>query len=597
MLLEFQREYKSIRGSICDTEIPNLVVLSGPNGSGKTQLLEAISVEALRLGGLDASRPVRLFTLGQLVTPASEAAPLSSFEERWASVPEMARNLSRQWERSMSRTSPEMEQAVLNALRSNHTLNDVGIASIQAHPKHILEMTDQDFYETLPLISTAHDPFALSVTQIFATYFLRLEENRFRRWKASEGYSIGSVLSDEEFVGKYGPPPWATLNEALSLMDLPYEFKVLVDQPRSTPYEALLVDPVDQVELSFAALSSGEKTLLTIALCLYSNDHFSGALNLPSLLLLDEADASLHPQMASKLLSVLENVFVKGNGIPVILTTHSPTTVALAPPEALFTIRRVGNPRLRAVGKDEALKTLTVGIPTLSVSMENRRTVFTEDKTDAECYEILTSALDKYLAETPFVAVYVPAGMGSSDNPESTGGRDAVLRLVRELRDSGNQSVFGVVDRDTRASSPPGILYSKTRYSLENLVLDPLLVGCFMLREGHITSDEVDLGPNLRHIDISESNAQQLARAVTNKLNIKHGPLAKVRYCGGITLQLPQHLLDMNGHTLERLYSEHFPPLRQYGKKLKATVLRKAAWDCPGMVPQDLVDLINELAA
>ena len=497
----------------------------------------------------------------------------------------------------MSRTSPEMEQAILNALRSNLTLNEIGIAAIEAHPKHVLEMTDQDFYETLPLISTAHDPFEMSVTQIFATYFLRLEENRFRRWKASEGYPIGRVLSDDDFVGKYGPPPWATLNDALRLMDLPYEFKVPVDQPRSTPYEALLVDPVNRVELSLDALSSGEKTLLTIALCLYSNDHLSGALNLPSLLLLDEADASLHPQMASKLLSVLENVFVKGNEIPVILTTHSPTTVALAPPEALFTMRRAGDPRLRAVTKDEALKTLTVGIPTLSVSMENRRTVFTEDKTDAECYEILTSALDRYLVETPFVAVYVPAGMGSSENAESTGGRDAVLRLVRELRDSGNQAVFGVIDRDMRASSPAGIFYSRSRYSLENLVLDPLLVGCFILREGHFRSDDLGLEPHLRHIDIDESNAQQLVRSVTDRIGMSNANLAEVRYCGGMTLQLSQNLLDMNGHTLERLYTEHFPPLRQYGKKLKVSVLRKAAWDCPGMVPQDLVDLINDLAA
>jgi len=56
-------------------------------------------------------------------------------------------------------------------------------------------------------------------------------------------------------------------------------------------------------------------------------------------LLLDEVDASLHPSMIKNLLDVIEKIFLK-NGCKVILATHSPTTVALAPEESIYEISK-----------------------------------------------------------------------------------------------------------------------------------------------------------------------------------------------------------------------------------------------------------------
>ena len=59
----------------------------------------------------------------------------------------------------------------------------------------------------------------------------------------------------------------------------------------------------------------------------------------PQVLLLDEVDASLHPSMMQNMLNVIEKVFLE-NGVKVILVTHSPTTIALAPEESVYVMNR-----------------------------------------------------------------------------------------------------------------------------------------------------------------------------------------------------------------------------------------------------------------
>ena len=127
-------------------------------------------------------------------------------------------------------------------------------------------------------------------------------------------------------------------------------------------YQLSLVSTIDgKTTIGFANLSSGEKTMLAIFGLLFSNS-FNGGF--PRLMLLDEVDASLHPSMIRSLLSVLRDVLTP-NGVKSILVTHSPTTVALAPEEALYEMRRAGPDRLKKIGRSEALSLLTEGFATL----------------------------------------------------------------------------------------------------------------------------------------------------------------------------------------------------------------------------------------
>src|SRR5690606_21408835 len=140
------------------------------------------------------------------------------------------------------------------------------------------------------------------------------------------------------------------------------------------PFELKLINTFNQSEVKFSDLSSGEKVLMSLALALY-NSKFD--IEFPRVLLMDEPDASLHPTMSKQFLEIIENVFVKEKGVKVIITTHSPSTVALAKEEDLFVVNKTGV-RIEKTTKDKALKILTSGVPSFSVNYENRRQVFVE---------------------------------------------------------------------------------------------------------------------------------------------------------------------------------------------------------------------------
>ena len=57
MRLQFVSEYKSITGPISNQDLPNFLVISGLNGSGKTHLLEALAGGNMAVEGLSTVRP------------------------------------------------------------------------------------------------------------------------------------------------------------------------------------------------------------------------------------------------------------------------------------------------------------------------------------------------------------------------------------------------------------------------------------------------------------------------------------------------------------------------------------------------------------
>lgn len=127
-------------------------------------------------------------------------------------------------------------------------------------------------------------------------------------------------------------------------------------------FQLKLYDVEDpSIELDFSQLSSGESTLMALVAAVFS---FSINERLPDLVLLDEVDASLHPNMMRNMLSVIEQIFLKNN-VNVILVTHSPTTIALAPESSIYIMKKRENPRLSKTSKSEALQILTDGFATL----------------------------------------------------------------------------------------------------------------------------------------------------------------------------------------------------------------------------------------
>lgn len=594
MTLQTIRPFKSIKmGSVDGVELPAFTVLTGQNGSGKSNLLEAIReghVIFSELGNLPGEQ-MRLFKLGELLSAIEGPVQAISYKEPWANLYNNVKNWRLQALNNpsfMNNESAQVNFASDQAIAARLITRPALDRMMRETEKSLSEMTEADFKRYAPLLGGIRDPFAASIAEIFLSYEQRRSANEHAQWIQKEK-GRGTSLTDEEFIARFGGAPWMLLDEILKLVGLPYRFVAPPEDTDNLIYEVALVDEEDNSILP-SYLSSGERVLLAVALSLFSGSRISEAIELPRVLLLDEADASLHPMMVKSLLTVIEEIFVKQYSVRVILTTHSPSTVALAPVESLFVMSRT-SPKLRPATPDEALSLLTVGLSSLSVRLENRRQVFVESEVDQAIYQDLFRVL-KGKVDSDRSAEFIAVGKHSVG-----GGCDAVIRLVAELRAAGNATIAGIVDRDHRTEAPEHVHYLPDRHSIENLLLDPLIIGAFLLREGMVQASELELPQEIRHFELGQDHASLIVKALSTRLGFTGAPV-EVEYLGGFSVRVPSDFFDIQGHTLQDQLVAEFPGLNKYqDKPLKQAIVNKAISDLPSFVPKSLVTLLEQVLA
>lgn len=124
--------------------------------------------------------------------------------------------------------------------------------------------------------------------------------------------------------------PWTILNELFEKLNFKYRFKT--DYNFSAPYMEENPKLRDNSEIrSLLDLSDGEKAILKLAL-ISLDEEISKDINL---VLFDEYDAPLNPSLTEAFYQVIEKFYIE-KGIQVIITTHSPATISLAPEYAQF---------------------------------------------------------------------------------------------------------------------------------------------------------------------------------------------------------------------------------------------------------------------
>lgn len=124
--------------------------------------------------------------------------------------------------------------------------------------------------------------------------------------------------------------PWTILNQLFADLGFKYRFKD--DYAFKTPN--MEENPMlrDQSEVrSLSDLSDGEKAILKLALTALDEEISRDI----QLVLFDEYDAPLNPSLAEAFFHVIEKFYIS-RGIQVIVATHSPATVSLAPEYARF---------------------------------------------------------------------------------------------------------------------------------------------------------------------------------------------------------------------------------------------------------------------
>ena len=200
---------------------------------------------------------------------------------------------------------------------------------------------------------------------------------------------------------------------------------------------------------------------------------------LPKLLLLDEPDAHLHPSVVKDFINVIEKTLVNKHGVKVIVTTHSPTTVSFSPEYSLFEMSKYA-PQIRPIeSKEYCINLLTEG---LVVVKSNNKYVLVEDQEDAKYYNSVFSILKNRTEVNANVGVvFIPS---SNKGANTSGGNTVVRSWVEEFTNDGVFDVFqGLVDLDDGSQQSSHNIHVINRYSLENYILDPILIYSSLLHD------------------------------------------------------------------------------------------------------------------
>ncbi len=650
--ITFSSIYKSIV-RLDETELPHFVVLTGRNGSGKTHLLEALNQGSVSSSLVtDHNIDVLLYDWNSIIPKDTGIFYPSQYQtnrSNWFTqirahqnqvfpgLQQQAIGLGVPAEHCTTiRKIRSLDVAKLEAIFSDaakaKTVHYQLIEYIKQHGRNIgnqtqgysgdenwtkllpkvldespdlfFETSESKFFNNKKLLWGEVDPFQQAFGRLFSTYRDLIHQNdRLERYPP-EGKDELKYLDEAAFLESYGEPPWDFVNSILEVCNLDFR----VDRPplhEVSSYEPTLKKVTADVEMRFQDLSSGEKVLMSFALCLYNASDLRQEKRFPKLLLLDEIDAPLHPSMVVSLLNTIQDVLVNKKGVSVILTTHSPSTVALAPEESLFEMNPSG-PSIEKTTRSKALSILTTGVPTLSVSFDGRRQVFVESKTDARIYESLYQSYKSHLASERSL-IFIEVGKSDESGGEKNSGCAQVERLVNSLVENGNSSVFGLIDWDGQKMPTTRIkvLSHTIRDGIESLIFDPVLIAATVIKEnivyckGKKLVEEMDVYTSLSTWDVVKW--QKVADAVQNHIvgdSEASCECLEVKYLNGMSLMIRKDYLHLDDHCLESKLIHAFGFLRPRNNRAGALmdhIHASVLSDYPALIPHDLICTFEEL--
>lgn len=647
MRLTVRQAHKSIK-AFPTIELPDFVVLTGVNGAGKTHLLEAIANGFIQIDEVPFSgnnQPIRLFNWSNLVpNDSSTINPSQLAQERYSYWNELSAQISNFLPQiyqvlqqlglddqigtdihkivrfteddfivkiSNHDLAKQAFQHIKNAiLTANNNVENQFIQNDAANRGWLIEQLkkdydypiiafeEDDFFKRYPISWTQVSLFQQSLNRLFAGYHKMWVDNKFNKFLQSEGENV-SFLSDKEFIELHGEPPWDFLNSILDIANLDF----CIDKPSGyddRPYELILIHRISKDRIKFADLSSGERILMSFALCLYYAEDRRQIVDYPKVLLFDEIDAPLHPQMTQSLLRTIQEILIERHQIKVIFTTHSPSTVALAPESAIYAMQKEGNQRLRKTSKDKALAILTSGVPTLSINYENRRQVFVESEYDVKFYDFIFNQLKSEML--PEISLnFIASGVKGEGNCGN------VKRVVNDLNNFGNRTVYGIIDWDLKnnGNERVKVLGNGKRYSIENYIFDPILIAAFLIREKWIDRSLFGLIDNVKYTDlekIDNKHIQSIADFIINKVSIllsqsQEESILICDYVGKHQVKIPKWFLNIQGHQLEVIFKQIFPELKRYQKEdaLKLEILHKVVDDFPQFLSIDFISVFLDI--
>lgn len=187
----------------------------------------------------------------------------------------------------------------------------------------VFKLTQQELEQILPIDFIWRDENDI-INQVGNLFYMACCKRVNEKLECAE---TTSVFNNEEWLKT---APWTILNKLFEHLKFKYRFKA--DYSFNTPYmeENPKLRDGDEIR-SLNDLSDGEKAILKLAL-ISLDEEISKDLKL---VLFDEYDAPLNPSLTEAFYYVITKFYLE-KGIQVIVATHSPATISLAPDFAQF---------------------------------------------------------------------------------------------------------------------------------------------------------------------------------------------------------------------------------------------------------------------
>lgn len=303
------------------------------------------------------------------------------------------------------------------------------------------------------------------------------------------------------------------IREFFNLFFAPMEFKdVRIDR---SPFGFIIETPLGEIDID--DLSSGEKEIFNIFIRFHQLKP-NGAV-----ILFDEADLHLHPDLERRYLETLRNLGINNQ---LIITTHSPEMMIAAGTDSLYTLLKQppangGNQLVRVTKSEELHNVLSEIMGSRGIISINQCIVFIEGEEASEDRGVY----EKLYPPSEYNISFVPAGNSALVGKIA----DQVNKLLTES--TGFQYYFSIVDRDIERFEPDATagsrLFHLPVYHVENFLLDEnkiLEVTRAMLGSKCPYTKTEEVSEDLQKLVLSEAHLKPYTRAL---FNAKIAKLAK----------------------------------------------------------------------
>ncbi len=392
MKIKFNQKYKSI-DNFNEIDIKDFSIFLGVNGSGKTHMLKAIQEGFVSADSVQKEK-ISYFDLQTfLIKNQKEISPRNIDDEKlkaWNildSQKQTFQGYDSQIQTIVGEKKYPYDAEVSEAQKGQYVQQKKNILEFingqtQNDPKtkkllktgifesgkYASEITQPEFFK---FANYNPDDYELleSLSEVFFEYQKKITTAKLSKKEGGGGLKAKEVQKLEKLS------PWDFVNNMFAefglLHSITYPTFTTGDLINSQVVSFQVKLIIDDEEIDFDDLSSGEKILCALAITVYQDNKS----NFPELLLLDEIDASLHPSMVQHLLNVIENVFIK-NRCKIILATHSPTTVALASEESLFEIQKgKEQQKIKKISQADSINLLSEGIITFEKGLKIQKSI------------------------------------------------------------------------------------------------------------------------------------------------------------------------------------------------------------------------------